>query len=359
MNRRTVFLGVVASLIILTLRPVAAETAHAYPRWDGQEQIADYARRASLQPQQSIDLGGGIKLELKLVPAGRFEMGTPSPFTMDIMAFRWPLSIALGAILLAAAAVLWHKRSGRKFSIVLALLLASIMTPASGACWYLTRKQLRAQEEQKMEFKQIAECEKPAHSVIISTPFYMSIYEVTQEQYAAVKSANPSTFKGARNPVEEVSWKDAVQFCEKVNLKLKINIDLPTEAQWEYACRAGTTTSFNTGESLDKSKANIDSPETMPVGKFKPNAFGLYDLHGNVWEWCKDLYGENYYSQSPQMDPPGPAKSDFDADARVLRGGSWGGDPDFYRSASRRWVNADDRNNDIGFRIILPLAPQR
>ncbi len=177
--------------------------------------------------------------------------------------------------------------------------------------------------------------EQPQHRVKITKPFYMGVYLVTQAQYEAVMGVNPSHFEGDLNPVECVSWNDAVEFCKKLSAKTRQTVQLPTEAEWEYACRAGTTTSFNTGETISTDQANYDGnftygagrkgerrENTVVVGNFAPNAFGLYDMHGNVWEWCQDWYDGNaqYYKNSPTDDPPGPEKGV----TRVLRGGSWG-----------------------------------
>ena len=205
--------------------------------------------------------------------------------------------------------------------------------------------------------------ESPQHEVTISKPFYMGIYDVTQEQYEQVMGQNPSTVKGPQNPVETVSWDDAVEFCKKLSAKTGKTVVLPTEAQWEYACRAGTKTPFNTGETISTDQANYDGnsvygngvkgeyrQKTTPVGTFKPNAFGLYDMHGNVWQWCADRYDGKYYGNSPKADPTGPA----DGAARVLRGGSWSSLPQFCRSAYRDFSSPVSRFNiRYGFRVVV------
>jgi formylglycine-generating enzyme required for sulfatase activity len=205
--------------------------------------------------------------------------------------------------------------------------------------------------------------EGPQHHVQISKGFYMGAYEVTQAQWQAVMGSNPSNFKGNNLPVEKVSWNDAVEFCEKLSHQEGKTYRLPTEAEWEYACRAGTTTPFYFGQTISTDQANYDGnytygsgrkgiyrQKTTAVGSFAPNAFGLYDMHGNVWEWCSDWYGENYYSSSPGVDPQGPASGSY----RVLRGGSWGYSPGHCRSASRGRHTPDLRGGDVGgFRIVL------
>ena len=155
--------------------------------------------------------------------------------------------------------------------------------------------------------------EGPQHEVAISKPFYMGIYHVTQEQYEAVMGKNPSNFKGQQNPVETVSWDEAVEFCKKASEKAGKKVRLPTEAEWEYACRAGSKTRFCFGDDDDKLGdfawyAANSGNTTHPVGQKKPNAWGLYDLHGNVWQWCADRYDAKYYGNSPKTDPTGPAE---------------------------------------------------
>ena len=203
------------------------------------------------------------------------------------------------------------------------------------------------------------------HLVTFTKPFYIGKYEVTQSQYSALMDKNPSVFIGANNPVEMVSYNDAKAFCDKMNLKY-LNIlpkgykfDLPTEAQWEYACRAGTNTALNNGKNLTKEEGacpNLDEvawycensgKTTHEAGQKKPNAWGIYDMHGNVWEWCRDWYGE--YPKEDVTDPTGA----YSGSNRVNRGGSWNNNARNCRSANRNNNNPDNRNNNIGFRIVL------
>jgi formylglycine-generating enzyme required for sulfatase activity len=188
------------------------------------------------------------------------------------------------------------------------------------------------------------------HKVKMTRPFYMQTTEVTQAQWKAVMENNPSRFKGDDLPVEMVSWDDAQEFIKKLSAKESVKYRLPTEAEWEYACRAGSTTRFCFGD--DESKLgeyawyNKNSEnKTHPVGTKKPNGWGLYDMHGNVWEWCQDWYNENYYKTSPPEDPQGPASSEY----RVLRGGCWLLDDDSCRSADR-WFGPSVHGGYIGFR---------
>jgi formylglycine-generating enzyme required for sulfatase activity len=205
--------------------------------------------------------------------------------------------------------------------------------------------------------------EKPVHKVTITKPFYLGRYEVTQEQWQAVMGNNPSVFEGPKNPVEVVSWNDCRDFLAKLNEKLRsggAKFGLPTEAQWEYACRAGTTTRYSFGDDparLDDYAwwGNNAQRTTHPVGQKKPNAWGLYDMHGNVWEWCADGYAEDYYAKSPAEDPVGP---DSGA-SRVLRGGSWRDvvTPLAFRCAYRDNSRPDLRLSDSGFRVARTLTP--
>jgi len=253
-------------------------------------------------PETVLDLGNNVKMRLVLIPAGRFMMGSPAT------------------------------EAGRSGN------------------------------------------EGPQHEVTISKPFYMGVFEVTQEQYEQIMGVNPSYFKGAKNPVEQVSWDDAVEFCEKLSARTGKKVMLPTEAQWEYACRAGTTTAFHTGDALKPGQANAAFPsnpgvwdrimawlgmssgqntiQTTPASSFPPNGFGLYDMHGNVWEWCSDWYGEDYYANSPKTDPRGPDSGSY----RVLRGGGWGLSPLYCRSACRNGGLPDGRRMYyIGFRVAVDL----
>ncbi|MGD0091828.1 MAG: SUMF1/EgtB/PvdO family nonheme iron enzyme, partial [Planctomycetota bacterium] len=235
---------------------------------------------AALPKETTLDLGGGVKMEMVLVPAGEFMMGSDN--------------------------------EGGDAT------------------------------------------EKPVHKVKISKPLYMGKYHVTQEQFEALMGNNPSKFIGPKNPVETVSWDDAQEFCKKLSAKTGKRIQLPTEAQWEYACRAGTTTRYNTGDrDSDLEQAgwfrNNSGMHTNACGQKNPNAWRLYDMHGNVWQWCQDWYNDKYYVNSPPVDPKAPAKGGM----RVLRGGSWHNDPDYCRAAHRSWDDPGHRSSSNGFRCAL------
>ena len=219
--------------------------------------------------------------------------------------------------------------------------------------------------------------EKPPVTIIISKPFYISKYEITQQQYKAVMGNNPSEFKGDDLPVEQVSWYDALNFCNRLSQSegltpcytmngTKVTCDfeangyrLPTEAEWEYAAKAGTKTDFYSGKLTYSGNSPIDpnldkiawysansSNATHPVGQKAPNAFGLYDMSGNVWEWCWDRYAE--YPSKETKDYQGPEIGTY----RVYRGGGWRNLAWYCRSTNRDRNYLDDKNNSLGFRVV-------
>lgn len=194
--------------------------------------------------------------------------------------------------------------------------------------------------------------EKPALQVAINYSFYMGKYEVTQSQWQSVMGNNPSSFKDCPNcPVEMVSWNDAQKFIQRLNgINDGYTYRLPSEAEWEYACRAGTTGDY-AGNLNDMAWYDQNSgSKTHAVGGKQPNAWGLFDMHGNVWEWCQDLYHETYYGAPTD----GSAwLSGGEQKYRVLRGGSWTFDATALRSAGRYWYGSPgDGGNDNGFRVV-------
>jgi formylglycine-generating enzyme required for sulfatase activity len=270
----TVALGVLAALGSLTV--AAAQESKKAP-----------GKTKGPPKEISFDLGNGIKLEMLLIPAGEFLMGSPD------------------------------------------------------------------------SDNNVSDDEKPQHRVRITKPFYLGKYLVTQEQWEAVMSSNPSHFKGPKNPVEQVSWNECQGFLGKLNAKAggqKGKFTLPTEAQWEYACRAGSTTRYYFGDEESKlgeyAWYGATLGKTHPVGGKKPNAWGLYDMHGNVFEWCQDCYENSYYNHSPTDDPTGPATGS----SRALRGcyqdyGAWG-----CRSAYRFGIGPGGKNSFLGLRVSRVLA---
>lgn len=196
--------------------------------------------------------------------------------------------------------------------------------------------------------------EGPVHRVELDG-FWMGKYQVTQAQYHAIMGKNPSRFKDDNRPVERVSWKKAMKFCQKLSQKTGKTFTLPTEAQWEYACRAGTRTQYCFGDdsSLLSEYAwygKNSNGETHPVGRKKPNAWGLYDMHGNVYEWCLDWDDVDYYRQSPKRNPVGPSFGSY----RVCRGGGWYYSPGHCRSANRNRGSPGHRSTNLGFRLAAP-----
>ena len=212
-----------------------------------------------------------------------------------------------------------------------------------------------------------------AHPVRLRQPFYLGVHEVTQGQYQQVMESNPTGESRADAPVERVSWYDAVEFCnrlsEREGLEPYYAIDgdnarvagvagyrLPTEAQWEYACRAGTRGLWYFGDQDSElvDHAWLDSnaqAKTNEVGRKLANPYGLHDVYGNVWEWCWDGYARDYYGKSPQADPFGPSQ----AGVRVVRGGSWNYDARYCRSASRSANGARLRYHSVGFRVLAAV----
>jgi uncharacterized protein (TIGR02996 family) len=224
--------------------------------------------------------------------------------------------------------------------------------------------------------------EGPVHEVEITRPFYLGIYPVTQEQYESVIGSNPSYFAAtgpykdrvagldtSRHPVEHVTWDEATAFCRRLGglegeREAGRVYRLPTEAEWEYACRACSSTPFAFGRSLSSAQANFDGSRpygagaagpfpnrTVPADSYGPNAFGLYDLHGNAWEWCADWFSEDYYARSPRQDPPGPERGG----RRVIRGGAYNDRGASCRSAWRAGLGPDRIGSGLSFRVVLTV----
>ena len=198
------------------------------------------------------------------------------------------------------------------------------------------------------------------HHVTLTKGYWLGETEVTQAQWESVMGNNPSYFKGMSRPVERVSWEDCQTFIAKVNREVRRQFGgdarLPTESEWEYACRAGSIGNYaGTGE-LNDMGWYFDNREwkTHEVKGKKANAWGFYDMHGNVWEWCQDWYGSDYYASSPSADPKGPASGDD----RVLRGGGWGDDARCCRSAFRLRYWPGYRDRLCGFRLCCSVGPR-
>ncbi|MEI6445528.1 MAG: formylglycine-generating enzyme family protein [Nostocales cyanobacterium ELA583] len=226
--------------------------------------------------------------------------------------------------------------------------------------------------------------ERPQHQVTIKA-FCLGKYQVTQAQWKAVAAfpqvnkelkLDPSRFKGDNRPVEQVSWEDAVEFCDRLSKHTKRQYRLPSEAEWEYACRAGTTTPFHFGKTITTDLANyrgtdnekykwsgsygqgskgVYKEETTEVGSFGvANNFGLYDMHGNVWEWCQDDWHSNY--EGAPTDGSAWLDNEENSNTKLLRGGSWSPHPVYCRSACRYHYNLDGDYGTIGFRVVCSGA---
>ena len=251
-----------------------------------------------------IELGKGVKLEMVLIPAGKFMMGFTKKELADLkVGFQEEL------------------KKERKKEVL---------------------------KESLDVLDRIMSIQGEQHEVTLTKPFYMGKHEVTQEQWESVMGKNPSDTKGAKLPVTNVSWEDCQEFIKKLNAKTDGGYRLPTESEWEYACRAGTTTAYSFGDKITPKDANYDDSKIrkpVAVGSYKPNAFGLYDMHGNVWEWCEDWYGEYPFAMT---DPKGPAKGEY----RVLRGGSFDfSDSDARSSRRNSYGKPSDRTIFFGFRL--------
>lgn len=289
-RRVALYLAVLGAAVGLSLAVIHASVpwpARALSAAEIQQMQMDAAKKWGVPERRALDLGDGVTMELVLIPPGTFVMGSP-PGERVV--------------------------SGRETE----------------------------------------------HEVTLTRPFYMGVHEVTQAQFQAVMGTNRSHFQGPANPVECVSWNDADAFCRGLSARTGLRVELPTEAQWEYACRAGTITPFYTGETITTDDANFDGTEgglyegscpdrPLPVGNFPPNALGLHDMHGNIWEWCRDW--QDAYPSRTQVDPAGPAA----AYVKVLRGGCYQWRADRCRSAYRDGQSQTLRTPVHGFRVCVTL----
>jgi formylglycine-generating enzyme required for sulfatase activity len=213
-------------------------------------------------------------------------------------------------------------------------------------------------------YQQHLPAQAPKHRVKITRPFYLGLTEVTQHQYELVAGTNPSKFKGdSSRPVEQVTWDEAVDFCQKLG-KMSLRQSacrecrLPTEAEWEYACRAGTVSLYGFGDDQTLLSqfawwnTGLQEARTNPVGQLRPNVWGLCDMHGNVWERCSDWYATDYYRRSPLDDPGGPESGP----SHVIRGGSWGSSCSVELRCAHRTFIAADRGPSTGFRVAMTVA---
>ena len=272
--------------------------------WNATEDLQEYAKRIGIRSSDSVDLGDGAIIDFVLIPAGEFLMG-PGGDPNDTFVVQ----------------------EGKK----------------TIRFWL---------------------DELPSHRVTLTRPFFMSKYEITQQQFRTIMGTNPSAFPGDLRPVEQVSWDEANEFCKRLGERVHREFHLPTEAEWEYACRGGTTARFYNGDSVEdlvqaawyRGNSNVgvvyaDSANTTrKVGQKAPNKFGLYDMLGNASEWCLDYYEPDYYKSSPPVDPPGP----ISGVNHVVRGGDWESNPSSCRSSARVEGNLRTMNPNwnVGFRVI-------
>jgi sulfatase modifying factor 1 len=312
-------------------------------------QVKEPAKKAAAGPKKiTVDLGGGVKMEMTLVPAGEFMMGSgeSAEGTADFF------NETYGQDYLSADDVKDEHPQHR----------VRITKPFYLGAYHVTRGQFQ-QFVAETHYRTDAEKEEEPGA-------YGRDIEKTRLRFNAKYSWRKAGFEQTdEHPVVNVSWNDAVAFCAWLSKKEGKIYRLPTEAEWEYACRAGTATRYYSGddpETLAKVgnvadatfKAKFPDKEwtikasdgyvfTASVGKFKPNAFGLYDMHGNAWQWCADRYGSEYYAKSSVDDPTGPDSGNH----RVFRGGSWAHPPEHAQSAHRGWCSPDHGYDVAGFRV--------
>jgi formylglycine-generating enzyme required for sulfatase activity len=249
--------------------------------------FAEITRRIVVKPTLSLDLGGGVRMMFVYIKPGTFVMGGDGELQAD--------------------------------------------APKQGV-------------------------EKPKHTVAITKGFYLGKYEVTQRQFEALMGSNPSTSKNPDGPVHMVTWTEAVEFCRRAGEKTRRQMRLPTEAEWAYACKAGTTTPYSFGKDASKLgeyawyDANTGD-NARRVGRKLPNPWGLYDMHGNVFEWVSDWYSADYYALGPKANPTGPKEGQV----RLLRGGGWTDNAHWCRSAIRYTQAPTIRRGYLGFRAAISL----
>jgi formylglycine-generating enzyme required for sulfatase activity len=217
--------------------------------------------------------------------------------------------------------------------------------------------------------KKVFNSETPQFKATISKPFYIGVFVITQAQYEVIIGKNPTRNEGADYPVYDVTWFDAVEFCNKLSESTGEKYRLPTEAEWEYACRAGTQTLYFWGDSEDEmgkyawygknawsevwTTPHADNEGIQPVGQKEANAWGLYDMIGNVYEWCSDKYGE--YPIEAATDPKGPKSGDF----HICRGGEWNSEPWDARSAYRNYADPKSCQGTLGIRVVKEISSKQ
>ena len=304
-------------LVAISLAFLGASGCASYPLWDGVETVPAYAKKAGItQTEITLPLNDEKGMRLVLVPAGTFLMGS----------------------------------SAEELEALRRELLAAGVTPDAAAT----------------NFRD----EAPQHEVTISRPFFIGALVVTRAQWAAVMETDPETdyqWSDPDLPADFISWRQANQFCQKLSQKSGRIVRLPTEAEWEYAFRAGARTRFCYGDDPGythladyawfqkwKKDSQVPTPPMQKAGQKKPNRWGLYDVHGNSWQLCSDWYGKDYYRSSPKVDPNGP----LFGTVHVHRGGASYNPGWSMRSADRGWNkwSSDDKVSHSGFRVVVELS---
>jgi formylglycine-generating enzyme required for sulfatase activity len=286
---KTLSLAFLATLSGLPLAAAGQSVNHKFPLWDGQESVAEYAKRSKLEPTLTLDLGNA-KWEGVLIPAGTFVMGSPAG-------------------------------------------------------------EAKTEKESALEAQ---------HKVTLSEPFYLGKFELTQIQYEKVTGVNPSGTKGETLPVHNVSWQDAQDFCAKMSRQVSRSVQLPTEAQWEYACRAGTTTAYHSGNmiaDLDKVGWHHGNSggKLHPCGELLPNAWGVYDMHGNIREFVRDLFADAPLADA--IDPTGPREGD--PKNHVVRGGAYTANAATALNCRAAVRRPTESLGNTGFRIMVSVPPPK
>lgn len=338
--------------------PWEVHTEWPFTSEEARRRQEETAKDLGIPVDKSAILANGVTIDLVLIPPGRFMMGTPDPKEPEEKPIVGQFILGISGVLslvLTAFAMVRAIRRRKKLQFTLVFML--VLTLCLGGCVWGGVRWWRA-EEALLKFQQVkarpeAEYrnEKPAHFVTISRPFYLGKHEVTQAQYLAVTGGNPSYSTGdLTHPVDSVTWDETQIFCTKLAEKTGLTVRLPTEAEWEYACRAGTPTRFYSGDSQADLVSigwhgGISKNTTQP--QKKPNSFGLYDMHGNVWEWCHDSLGT--YAAEAETDPQYSVEGRY----RVARGGSRGHLPVHCRSASRGYGRPNVRYSSYGFRVAV------
>jgi hypothetical protein len=333
-------------LTFLALAALAASAAEpAYPLWDGQETIAEYAKRTGLEPTMTLDLGKGVELQLVLIPSGVFTKGSPEvkdTIQLDItITAAGVISTMVLLVYLIVFAVRRRRYPQYTLRWIILLVLALGVAQYGALRWWRGGVLLGNNDYSSI----------PAHEATIPMPFYIGRYEVTEEQFGRVVS---SYLCGIHDcPAAPISWYQAKEFCSRISQMTGQYVRLPSETEWEFACRAGTKTAYYTGDAetnLGRAawyKENSDG-KAHPVGQKEPNRWGLYDMHGNVWEWCEDAYKESYDQHSLILSG-GMDGAQF----RSLRGGGWDCIPRTCRS-SRRCGRPPEYS--AGFRVVIEVA---